>query len=321
MEVIYENTDFKYKKDGVICALGFFDGIHIGHQKLITKMIEISKLLGLKNMIFTFDKHPMAVLDCKNAPKLIMNNNMKADILENLGVDIVNFNHVDLDFLNLKPQDFLTEILLKKFNVKAIIAGFNFRFGSHAAGNSKMLEDFGRENGIIVDIEKPVYLDGALVSSTTIRNLISEGSIETANKFLGRCYSLEGTVIHGMQRGRKIGFPTANIQIDDNLIVPKRGVYITKVELDGDVKEGITNIGFNPTFNNNDISIETHIIGSKEDLYGKHIKLYFYHRIRDEIAFKNADELYDQISRDKYAAIKYFENLKKGVFQSLKAEI
>lgn len=311
MKIIHGNMEKGLMEGGTACALGFFDGVHKGHQNLISRLLNISSKYGLKSMVFTFEKHPMTVIMKSNAPKLITNNDQKAKIFEELGVDIVNFNNVDRDFLNNEPEEFLSDILVKKFNVKAIVAGFNFKFGHLGKGDYRLLEQFGKANDIIVSIVNPVYIDGMIVSSTAIRDFIRNGNIAMANKFLGRCFSLEGSVIHGMERGRKIGFPTANIAVDEDAAIPKNGVYITEAELDGVRRIGITNVGFNPTFNNSFISIETHILDFHEDIYGKHLTVYFHERIRDERPFDGIDGLSAQIDGDRQKAIEYFNKINK----------
>lgn len=309
MKVIHGDIDKRLIDKGTACALGFFDGVHRGHQKLIHKLIEISTAYGIKSMVFTFEKHPLKVLMDPNAPELITSNREKAGILKEFGVDIVNFNNVDMDFLNTEPEFFLSN-MIDRFNVKAIVAGFNFKFGHLCRGDSSFLKEYGRINNLNVNIIDPIRIDGIIVSSTVIREYIKNGNISMANKFLGRCFSLEGSIIHGMERGRKIGFPTANLSIDKDIIVPKNGVYITEIDIDGTKKMGVTNVGYNPTFNNSYISIETHIIGCSRNVYGKHAIIYFHKRLRDEKVFKDLTGLSKQIDDDKQSAIQYFECLK-----------
>jgi riboflavin kinase/FMN adenylyltransferase len=271
MEVIYDNIDKNLLSGGVACALGFFDGVHIGHANLLSDLKSISKRLGLKSLIFTFRKHPLTILDSRNAQRLITDNNIKTRIFSGYGIDIVNYNSVTPDFLNMEPESFFKDILVGKFNVQAIITGFNFRFGLKGRGNSDLLKDLGKLMGMYIDIVNPVCIDDIVVSSTAIRNFLASGNINKANQFLGRCYSLSGEVVHGKRRGHELGFPTANLSVNQELITPKSGVYITKVDVDGVLRTGVTNVGYNPTFGHNPISIETHIIDYTGDIYGKSI--------------------------------------------------
>ena len=308
MEVLQGRFPNKHLNDGVVCALGFFDGVHLGHQKLIKLATNIASEYNLKSMVYTFEQHPLSILNSGHAPKLIIDNKSKIEIFDKLGVDIVNFNYVTQEFLNTKPFDFLNDILVKEFNVKSIIAGYNYTFGCNGSGNVSMLKEFGKSNNVHVFIIDPCIIDGIYVSSTEIRKLIGCGNIVMANKLLGRYYSVSGDVIKGKRRGRNLGFPTANISLDKKLIYPKCGVYITDATIDGKKYIGITNIGYNPTFDNDYLSMETHFIGLDNQIYGEKINLRFYDRIRDEIRFTNTDDLVKQMNKDKEFAIEYMKN-------------
>lgn len=306
MNVIYGKYQNISIEGSTAVALGFFDGVHKGHQALISKLKQMSSSDNLKSTVFTFDNHPMSLIDSGKSPRLIMDNETKLEMLEKLGVDIAYFEVLSNDFLNIEPEDFLYKILLQKFNVKAIAAGFNFRFGRKSRGDIQMLREFGRKTGVKIYIAKPYYIDDTLVSSTTIRNYIEKGNIKYANKLLGHEYTMRGKVVHGKERGRKIGFPTVNLYPDVRMVAPVNGVYVTKVLFDGIEKTGITNIGNNPTFDNGSLTIETNILDFDGDIYDKNIVLKFYDRIRDEKRFNSPDELSSQLSRDKSFAERYF---------------
>lgn len=293
------------------CALGFFDGVHIGHQKLIETLKDISNKNNLKSMVFTFENHPMTLLNKGCAPKLITDNNTKTKVFEKLGIDVLVYCDINKGFLNTRAQSFVKDILIGNLNVNAVIAGFNFRFGFKGEGNSNYLLSCGKKLGIDVNIVNPVYMDGKLVSSTTIREFLRLGNVAMANSFLGRPYSIRGKVVHGEKRGRGMGFPTANICFDENLAIPDNGVYVTKVDTGSGVfdKIGVTNIGHNPTFGANPKSIETHILDFDDDLYEKELNIEFYERIRGEMTFKSPSELTDQVNRDKSYASDYFKNM------------
>lgn len=297
-----QNRPFKYN---TACALGFFDGVHRGHASLIYEVKRFSERYGLKSMIFTFEKHPLTILSPENAPKLITDNETKSEIFEQFGVDIVNFNSVNNEFLNYGPEMFLSEILIKKFNAKALAAGFNFRFGHNGAGDSHFLSDYCNAHNIPVCILNPYVVDGMVVSSSSIREYIKNGDIPKANKLLGRNFSIEGYVSHGMMRGRKLGFKTANLSVNDCMAIPKSGVYVTSIDIDGVLYGGVTNVGTNPTFRNNKTTIETHVLDYNREIYDKKIRVYFHERLRDEFSFKDVNELSNQISKDKQCALEY----------------
>lgn len=299
MKVIYGNNVNYVAPDGTACALGFFDGVHIGHQKLISVLKEYSNSHNMSSMVFTFDHHPMTVLDSARAPKLIIDNQSKIKIFEELGVDILYFSHVDRNFLGTSPGDFLKNVLVEQLNIKSITAGFNFSFGSGGCGNAEFLEDFGMKANMDINIVKPVYIDGMVVSSSAIRTFLSEGNISMANKMLGKPYSIHGKVIHGQERGRKMGFPTINLSLSEEMLKPKDGVYLTSVNFEGMQMVGITNVGTNPTFGGVSISIETFILYYSGNLYGKDVSISFYDRIRDEKTFENPEELMAQLDCDK----------------------
>lgn len=298
MKVIYGNDlDNSIPKDAA-CALGFFDGVHIGHQKLIRCLKEYSNSHNIGSMVFTFDRHPLTVLDSARAPKLIYDNESKTRVFAELGVDILYFSHVDRDFLRMSPYDFLDKVLMEHMNVRAIVAGFNFSFGNGASGNAQFLRDFSKKSGVEVRIVEPVHLDGTVVSSSEIRASLAEGNIGIVNRMLGRPYAIHGEVIQGMQRGRKLGFPTINLSTAEGMMTPKDGVYITYVNFNGLRKIGITNVGSNPTFNGRAKTVETYILDYSGDLYGADVSLEFCKRIRDEVKFATSKELTAQMDSD-----------------------
>lgn len=308
MIILHGDTNIEYTKNGIACALGFFDGVHIGHQKLIKTLIENSKKNHLKSMIFTFEEHPKNFLGNKEAVKLITDNNIKAQIFNDMEVDIVNFYKINKEFLCYEPENFLEQILIKYYNVKFITAGFNFRFGNLGRGNNKTLTDFCNKYSIKQNIIEPVIINDIVVSSTIIRDYIKNGNIKAANYLLGRSFKISGNVIYGKRRGHQIGFPTVNLGLKYNNIIPQNGVYITKVYVNNCVKLGVTNIGYNPTFSNNYISIETHIIDFNQYIYGEEITLEFYDKLREEKHFNSIIDLSNQI-RDDIRFVKAYFNV------------
>jgi len=300
MKVITSNEDYRFTKSNVI-ALGNFDGIHIAHQKVIKTALQIAKKNSLSSLVLLFDKHPISVLN-DSAPKLLTTLDQKIKILEQLGVDYVYIQEFDVKFSTLEPDYFIIKILIDKLLAASIVAGFDYRFGKGAKGDTQYLKEICVKFKTDVTIVDKVDFDNEPVSASRIRNLLDEGDIEKANKLLGRRYSIEGTVVHGRGLGSKIGFPTANIDISKNIKLPGSGVYLTKSSIDNELFDSITNIGSNPTINDyltDRISCETHVIGySSLNLYGKEIVIQFRRKIRNEQKFDSLDQLRKAIEND-----------------------
>lgn len=303
MRVIKDN--FKHEiKNPTFIALGSFDGIHQGHRALIEKAIEATKLYNkhynkdAKTMVCTFNNHPLTVINKDLAPKLIMDNKNKVEILQGLGVDIVNFMEFDRDLMKISPEEFIFN--LKYFyNVTGIIVGFNYRFGYKNLGDVELLKTLSTSLGFTLNIVEPVIVEDEVVSSSAIRYHIQEGNIERANKFLQRPFMLSGKVIKGKQIGRTIGFPTINLGYSKKFTIPKGGVYYTYVEYNNKFYKGITNIGYNPTVEGRKLSIETHILDFEKSIYNKEVNIYFVSKIREEKKFKSIEDLKTQLEADK----------------------
>ncbi|OFI07733.1 riboflavin biosynthesis protein RibF [Clostridium acetireducens DSM 10703] len=294
-------TKFKY---GTCIALGSFDGLHLGHLQLINKAIQIAKKNKCKSMVCTFKNHPLTIINEDLAPKLIMNEETKIQILNKLGVDIVNFINFDYEFMKMCAEDFIKN-LVECYSVKAIIVGFNFRFGYKNLGDVELLKELSKKFNFKVHIIKAVKSKEGVISSSKIRNILSEeGDIEKANKMLTRYFSLKGKVVKGKQIGREMGFPTINLDYDKKFVLPRGGVYFTIVEYKKMHFKGITNIGYNPTVNNDKLGVETHILNFNQNVYGENITIYFVKRIRDEKKFNSKAELSEQLKNDKLYAEK-----------------
>ena len=300
MKVITSNEDFRFIKSNVI-ALGNFDGIHIAHQKVIKTALQIAKNNSLSSLVLLFDKHPISVLNV-SAPKLLTTLDQKIKILEQLGVDYVYVQKFDVKFSTLEPDYFIKKILIDKLQAASIVAGFDYRFGKGAKGDTQYLKEICVKFKTDVTIIERIDFDNEPVSASRIRNLLDEGDIEKANKLLGRRYSIVGKVVHGRGLGSKIGFPTANIDISQYVKLPGGGVYSTKSSIDNELFDSITNIGSNPTINDyltDRISCETHIIGySNLNLYDKEIVIQFKRKIRNEQKFDSLDQLRKAIEND-----------------------
>lgn len=302
--IVIEDKFKSFLPHKTFVALGSFDGIHMGHINLINKSIQLSKQYNAKSMIFTFKNHPLTTINKELAPKLIMDNETKLSIFENMGIDIVNMPLFDEDLMKISPDDFILN-LVKHYNIMGIIVGFNYRFGYKNLGDTELLKNLSSKYGFLFICIPPVKYKGEVVSSSRIRNTISdEGDIKKANIMLTRPFMLKGSIIKGNRIGRTINFPTINLDYDKNYLLPKGGVYYSNVRYDGKLYKGITNIGFNPTVHNNKLSIETHILNFSKDIYGKDVSIYFIKKIRDEKKFNSLEDLKYQLTADKNYASK-----------------
>ncbi|MBR0277002.1 MAG: bifunctional riboflavin kinase/FAD synthetase [Clostridia bacterium] len=282
--------------DGMAVALGAFDGVHMGHKKLTENVVEYAKKNKCKSCVFTFDKLP-------HASYFINSIEERAKIFDDLGIDVLFVKDFDNEFKNTSDIDFLNKFLIKS---KYVTVGFNFKFGRNRTGNSGLLREFCDKNSIDCDIINPVLCDNNIVSSSLIRKYISDGNFASASKMLGRPFYISGKVVHGNKIGRKMGFPTANIIIDSKRIMPPKGVYITVTEYNGKLYRSITNYGAKPTFNDDNVLVETNIFDFNKDIYGNNIIIYFKEKIRDISAFSSADELKNTLNSDRDKCLKFF---------------
>lgn len=296
MEII-NIENFQEDRFETAIALGNFDGVHIGHQKLIKEMVENAKAFGLKSSVLLFNNHTKTVLEGKG-PKLITSLKQKYDLIESLGVEIIYTMTFNENIMKLSPEEFVNGILIEKLNCKAVAVGTDYRFGHKASGNADLLKELGIKFNFFVNIVSPMYVDDEIVSSTKIRGLISEGDIDMAKILLGRDYSIKGRVIHGKKMGSKLGFPTANIELSENYIIPKNGVYNTRTIINNKEYLSATSVGYNPTFSEDRLKIESHIIDFNENIYDKSIELVFIKYLRDEFKFDTIELLKEQMGKD-----------------------
>ncbi|MFZ7119770.1 MAG: bifunctional riboflavin kinase/FAD synthetase [Eubacteriaceae bacterium] len=279
-------------------ALGFFDGIHLGHKHLINEMKNKAYKGNLTSCVLTFNQHPLNLTFPKYAPKLISSNEEKEKLFSTMDIDKLLFLNFNEEMMNYKPEDFVREILVTQLKAKYLIIGFNYNFGRKGTGTPDHLINLGKKYGFEVSIVKPFEVNKQIISSTFIRNLIVSGKVETVKKYLGRNFSITGIVVKGKELGKTYNIPTANIKIKNDRITPKPGVYYTSVEYNNKKYHGLTNVGYNPTFNNHPFSIETYILDFNEDIYHKQISVTFNKRIRDEKKFDCLDDLINQIRND-----------------------
>ncbi|ADL51536.1 bifunctional riboflavin kinase/FAD synthetase [Clostridium cellulovorans] len=303
MRILNDNFHIDLE-DSTYITLGSFDGLHMGHQQLIKSTVSKARENNIKSMVYTFSNHPLSILAPDKEPKQLMVNEKKIEILKKLEVDIVNFAHFNEEYLKIQPVAFI-ELLVKKYNMKGIVVGYNNRFGYKNQGDVELLKAYSNEYGYEVIVIDPVKEHDTIVSSTKIRAFITEGEVEKASVLLGRPYSLEGKVVSGKHLGNTIGFPTANIEINFKRLLPKGGVYYSNVKVENKIYKGITNIGYNPTVQGDSLSVETHILDFNQSIYDEFIEVYFVKRIRDEKKFKSIDELVKQLKQDKAYAEKF----------------
>lgn len=298
MKVIYNNEEFSFEqKMGV--GLGNFDGLHIGHLALINTLISESRLNGLGSAVYTFIKHPENILRKKLFAPLLTTEKKKVELLDVTQLNYLYFDKFDEIFSRMKPEAFIREILVKKLNIKLAVAGFNYRFGFKGEGDAELLKEFGKKYNFETIIIPPIKIDNEVVSSTLIRHYVLKGDMDRCFKFIGRHYSITGTVMSGRRIGNTLGFPTANIHPENNMVLPYEGVYISKTSLRGRLYNSITNIGRNPTFDGiGKVTVETHILNFNGDIYGENIEVFFITKLRGEKKFKGKEELADQIVRD-----------------------
>ena len=281
------------------CAtIGNFDGVHLGHQKLIARVRDRARILKISSVVITFDPHPLRVLVDKKTPPFITLTEQKLELISKLEVDYVLCIKFTKDLAALKPEEFVQKYLVNGLKLKELIIGYDYAFGKGRRGNFELLNKLGEKFGFAVEQLSPVMVDGAIVSSTRIRDMVQAGMVWEARKLLGRFYRVQGKVITGQKRGGPLlGFPTANICLKDELF-PKTGVYAVWVEVLGQVYPGVANIGYNPTFGNDYLSVEAHILNFKQNIYGQDIRVHFVQRLRSEKKFSGLDELKKQIQAD-----------------------
>ncbi|MCQ4921747.1 bifunctional riboflavin kinase/FAD synthetase [Tissierella carlieri] len=296
MEII-DLLNYNETRFNTAIALGNFDGIHIGHQQLIKTMISKSKELGIKSSLLLFKSHTKTIVD-NNRPSMITNNKQKFKIAEDLGIDIIYLLDFDDKIMKLSGEEFVKDIIINKMNGKLLVVGFDYRFGYKASGDSNYLMELGKKHGIDVIVLDPVYENNEIISSSGIRELIANGNITDVLNILGRPYSIIGKVIPGKNRGNKLGFPTANIEPIDNYVIPKNGVYMTNTIIDNKRYISATNIGYNPTFNEDVLKIETYILNFEGNIYGKTLEIEFLDFLRDDIKFETKEDLIKQMKID-----------------------
>lgn len=283
-------------KESCAVALGFFDGVHIAHQKIIKSAVSYAQKNSLSPVALSFDVSPLEILAPEKV-RYLTTQKQKTTLIEELGAR-AEFLSLSRELLSMEPEAFISDILIKEYNIKYVVCGYNYRFGKNGRGDTSMLQEFGRRYGFVVEICECEMLHGESVSSSRIRELIAKGDIRGANELLGRSFFITGTVCKGKKLGRTLGFPTANVMPDDLTAIPRNGVYKTLVTIDQKSFTAITNTGVNPTVGGERLRCETYIPSFSADLYGQEMKIEFLDYIRPEKKFESIEKLKEQIEKD-----------------------
>jgi len=308
--LIRENLqDYNSTKPSVI-TIGTFDGVHIGHTKIINQLITISLKNNLTSILLSFFPHPKMVLQNDNELKLINTIQEKEGLLNSLNLDYLIIKEFTKEFSRLSALEFVRDILVNKLNAKHIIIGYDHHFGRNRTANIEQLKEFGELYDFKVTEILAQDIDDIAISSTKIRKALINGEIKLANKFLGYNFFFSGDVVHGNNIGKTISFPTANIKVDQPYkLIPKNGVYIVKTIIDNQITFGMMNIGYNPTFNGKQKSIEIHFLNFTKNIYHKNLTIEMIMRIRNEIKFNSVEDLKKQLEKDKLSTLNYIESL------------
>ena len=307
MQRINNLKDIPSPPDNCGVAIGNFDGVHLGHRKILEALIEDSKNNSLFPLVLTFHPHPAKVLANRKI-ELLQTIEQRLNEIKKSGIQMTVVLSFDHRLSRITAEEFIRTIIVQKLRAKKVIVGDNFRFGKGRDGDVAKLRGMANSYGFSIQSIPPVTVQGSVVSSSLIRKFLHQGEIEKANLFLGRPYEIEGTVVRGKSRGKRLGYPTANIHPLNDIAPP--GVFITEVGIGSQIYPSVTHVGSKPTFNEKDIMIESYIIDYNESLYQKTLRVFFLEKIREEIKFETAEALSIQIKKDLEKAQAYFQNQK-----------
>jgi riboflavin kinase/FMN adenylyltransferase len=295
---IIRNIDYitqEYRDSNV--TIGNFDGIHLGHQEILKKTVKESKEANRKSIVITFDPHPKKVIHPERRPFFLLNTlEEKLNLIESFDIDIVILISFTTAFSKTTAEEFVRNILWDKLHLNKLFIGYDYAFGKNKVGNASFLRTFGEKLGFQVEEIGAVMIDDTIVSSTNARLSILKGDVRGTSRMLARPYNMSGNVVKGFRRGTEIGFPTANIESEK--VIPAEGVYAIIAEVEGNRYQGVINIGYNPTFGNEELSMEVHLLDFQGDIYEKTIDIQFIDRLRDETKFDSPDKLVVQIKKD-----------------------
>ena len=302
---IFDNLKSYSSEKESILTIGTFDGVHIGHNKILKRLIQDSKKNNLSSLVMTFFPHPRMILNKSHEIKMIDTIDEKINLLEKTGLDNLIIHPFDNNFSKIRAKEFVEEILVKKLKIKEIIIGYDHKFGKDREASVEDLKKFGQDYMFNVKEIPAEEIDSIAISSTKIRDAILNGEIEKCNKFLGRNFILTGKVVYGEGLGKKIDFPTANIEIKETYkIIPKNGVYLVKTKINSNTYFGMMNIGIRPTVGGRNKSLEIHFFNFKDNIYGKNVSIEIIKKIRDEEKFSSIDQLKIQLKKDEQFCLK-----------------
>ena len=296
---IIENLKNYTEKTAKVLSLGMFDGVHLGHVSIINQLKEIAQKYDLETAILTFWPHPRKVFNPNDELHLLNTLDEKIALLEKAGIEVVLLQEFDENFRNLTGEEFIEQILVEKLNVKHVIIGYDHVFGKNKSGNFDLLQQLSEKLGYDVAQLKAVKEGDFNISSTKIRNCLGNGNIIGANKMLGYHYSVSGKVVDGKKLGRTIGYPTANLEINELKLLPKKGAYIVEVSVKNKFYKGMLSIGTNPTVNGEKLTVEVYILDFNEDIYGEEITVKFRDFLHEEIKFESLEKLIERLDEDK----------------------
>ena len=323
MELLASVNDLALTGAGNQVAIGKWDGVHMAHQAILSDLVAGARTTGGQSVVMGFHPYPMAVLWPDKAPPMLQTLGERAEVLASMGVDVHLAMPFDAAFAAMSPEQFVDEVLVSGLRASSVMVGFNFTFGRGGKGTAATLKQLCEARSIPVRIFDPVRIDGENVSSTEVRLYVAEGNMERAARLLGRPYAITGAVLHGDQRGRLIGFPTANIAVGERRQLPAGGVYVARVTLlegtaptvqqlprqvelrTGPAFGGMLNLGWRPTFDGRDLRCEVHLFDFAGDLYGREVRVEFLHRLREEQPFAGIEALKAQLTADEAAARAY----------------
>lgn len=312
MKLFHSINDFQSTKKTIL-TLGTFDGVHIGHKKILERITQNTENGKYESLVLTFFPHPRMVLQEKSEIKLLNTITEKTQLLEASGIENLIVHPFDESFSRLKAEEFVSSILVDKFQIQKIIIGHDHRFGRNRTANIDDLIAFGTEYGFEVEQISAEEIQDVSVSSTKIRKALNEGNMDLANEYLGYHYFLNGTVVKGKQLGRTIGFPTANIHIaEEYKLIPKIGVYVVKAVVNQETVYGMMNIGFNPTVNGEKQTIEVHLFNFDKDIYDQNIEVSLLHYIREEQKFESLEALKSRLNQDQTEALAFINSSLKN---------
>jgi riboflavin kinase/FMN adenylyltransferase len=307
MTIYHDLKQLEKPLENPVLTIGNFDGVHKGHLALFDQVKERAEVLGGQSVVMTFEPHPIKIVKPGNGPPLITPTQQKLRLIDAAGIDVILCIPFSKQFAAISARDFVEKILVGRIGIKEVVVGYDYTFGRDREGNIEFLKEMGRLFGFEVRVLGQVLIDQTPVSSTSIRNMVREGNLAEAKMLLGRDYQICGKVVKGKNRGgRLLGFPTANLELVDEL-TPKTGVYAVEVLIDDRAYYGLTNIGYNPTFENNQFSVETHVLDFSKDLLGETIRVNFIERLRDEKTFASIEDLAEQIGKDVIRARELFK--------------